>query len=261
MLSGGCERNTEGHAMKQIGDVRASAWKALEGQKIYFGHQSVGENILAGAADILARHPEIRLNIVAVGDPPKIDGPTLAHGRVGENRNPKSKIETFKKLMEDGLADQVDMAFFKFCYVDVSKETDVDDLFRVYRTTMEKLMKEYPDTMFLHVTVPLVSKESTLRTVAKKILGKTVRPYEENAARTAFNDRMRAVYGAGGRLFDLAKIESTRKDGSRLTYASGDDLIFALVPGYTDDGGHLNEAGRKLVGEQFLLFLSGVMEE
>ena len=46
-----------------------------------------------------------------------------------------------------------------------------------------------------------------------------------------------------------------------LSYSRGDDLMYALVPQYTDDGGHLNEVGRLLVGEQFLLFLCDAAEK
>ena len=50
-------------------------------------------------------------------------------------------------------------------------------------------------------------------------------------------------------------------NGTMLSYAKGDDFMYALVPQYTDDGGHLNKVGRLLVGEQFLLFLSNTIEE
>lgn len=59
-------------------------------------------------------------------------------------------------------------------------------------------------------------------------------------------------------IFDLAKIESTYSDGSRETFTAQGQTYYSLIPDYTDDGGHLNEAGRKKVSEQLLLFLSNL---
>ena len=261
MTCGGCGSNKEGTTMDSIDNVEGSRWKKLGEKKIYFGHQSVGENIIDGVKDILERNPEIELNIVETDDPGKFGEPLLAHSRIGINRKPKSKIEAFKRHMEKGLGNQADMAFFKFCYVDFSKRTDVEEVFREYKTAIDELEKKHPDMVFLHCTVPLVSKESTLRTLAKKILGKTVRPYEENVVRTRFNEKLRQEYGKENALFDLAKIEATRMNGTMLSYGKGNDFMYALVPQYTDDGGHLNEVGRMLVGEQFLLFLCNAVEK
>jgi hypothetical protein len=256
LLCGGCGSGGQGDAMQPIDGVQEQTWEELGMRKIYFGHQSVGQNILDGVAEILTAHPEIDLEIVETDDPGRFGKPLLAHGRVGENRNPSSKIEAFKERMDRGLGDLADIAFFKFCYVDFSANTDPEKVFLEYNSVMDDLARRYPDTKFLHVTAPLVSKESKLRTIAKKILGKQLRPYRENAVRTRFNEMMRAEYGESGLLFDLAMIESTREDGTRLTYGSGSDFMYALVPRYTDDGGHLNEVGRRLVAEQFLLFLA-----
>jgi len=247
--------------MDSIDKVEGSRWKRLGEKKIYFGHQSVGENIIDGVKDILEKNPEIGLNIVETDDPAMFGEPLLAHSRIGMNRKPKSKIEAFKGLMEKGLGNQADMAFFKFCYVDFSDGTDVEKVFSEYKAAMDELEKKYPDMVFLHSTVPLVSKESALRTLAKKILGKTVRPYEENIIRTRFNEKLRQEYGNENTLFDLAKIEATKMNGTTLSYTRGNDLMYALVPQYTDDGGHLNEVGRMLVGQQFLLFLCNAAEK
>ncbi len=37
----------------------------LQSHKIFFGHQSVGRNIMNGIKDILAQYPEYRVNLVA----------------------------------------------------------------------------------------------------------------------------------------------------------------------------------------------------
>jgi hypothetical protein len=72
--------------------------------------------------------------------------------------------------------------------------------------------------------------------------------------REQFNELMRAEYGPK-ELFDLAKFESTYPDGTR---ERGDKSHFALVPDYTDDGGHLNARGREVICVQWLDFLSSL---
>ena len=47
-----------------IKDVPASIWEKLSQKKIYFGHQSVGFNIMDGVQDLMKEHPAIKLNIV-----------------------------------------------------------------------------------------------------------------------------------------------------------------------------------------------------
>jgi len=68
---------------------------------------------------------------------------------------------------------------------------------------------------------------------------------------------MRQEYQENGNLFDIAEIESTLPDGSKVTYDYMGNTYYALAPQYTNDGGHLNEAGRRIVvAQQLLLFLA-----
>ena len=48
----------------KLKNVPASSWKALFEKKIYFGHQSVGFNIMDGITDLMKEYPDIKLNIV-----------------------------------------------------------------------------------------------------------------------------------------------------------------------------------------------------
>jgi hypothetical protein len=67
---------------------------------------------------------------------------------------------------------------------------------------------------------------------------------------------MRREYGGREPLFDLAAVESTRPDGSRETLSLGGKTAFALHPGYTNDGSHLNEVGRRRAAEALLTLLA-----
>jgi lysophospholipase L1-like esterase len=62
-------------------------------------------------------------------------------------------------------------------------------------------------------------------------------------------------------VFDLAKFESTLPNGKRQMFSHKSEKYFSLVPEYTDDNGHLNEKGRKIVAEQLLIFLANLVDE
>ena len=55
--------------------------------------------------------------------------------------------------------------------------------------------------------------------------------------------------------FDLALVESTRPDGTREFFYRKGVSYSALTPAYSDDGGHLNNEGRRHVAERLLVFL------
>ncbi len=50
-----------------IKDVPESAWKNLSEKRIFFGHQSVGFNIINGIKDIIKENPKVKLTIVKTG--------------------------------------------------------------------------------------------------------------------------------------------------------------------------------------------------
>ena len=60
-------------------------------EKIYFGHQSVGFNIMAGVKDLMKGNPQIKLNIVETTNESDFKVGLFAHSRVGENedQNPR----------------------------------------------------------------------------------------------------------------------------------------------------------------------------
>ena len=106
------------------------------------------------------RKPQIKLNIVETRNPDDFNKGIFAHSRVGKNVDPKSKIDEFAKFTEQGIGENADIAFFKFCYVDVRSETDSQKVFDDYKKSMSNLTKKYPKTNFIHVTVPLKQKQN-----------------------------------------------------------------------------------------------------
>ena len=251
------------HAEEQVRlptvDVVARAeWEQLSRSRIYFGHQSVGHNLIEGLRDILREHLEIRLNIVETDSPGTIEGPLFAHSRVGKNRDPKSKIDAFSGIMDRGTGTALNIAFLKFCYVDVVSATDISELFSAYSEALSRLRAKFPHTTFVHVTIPLTTIEKGPKVGLKRLLGRPLRDYDDNVKRNQFNEMLRKEFAGKDPLFDLAAVEATALDGKRMTFKHRGMPFHALLPEYTDNGAHLNTRGRRVAAEQLLILLAGL---
>lgn len=256
--SGGTMDTTNKVSFPSIKDVPAEAWQKLAQKKIYFGHQSVGYNIIDGIKDVMQQNPQIKLNIVETINPADFDSPLFAHSPVGQNRNPKSKCDVFTAFMNAGIGGKTDFAFLKFCYVDILHGTDVSKVFETYKSTIVTLQSKYPKLILVHLTTPLTTIQTGLKASIKNFLGRPIGGYDDNVKREQFNALLRKEYSGKEPIFDLAGIESTSQDGSRVTFEKDGKAYPALAPAYTNDGGHLNELGRKVVAEQFLIFLANL---
>ena len=244
---------------KTIKDIPATAWKKLGEKKIFFAHQSVGNNIINGIRDIMKENPNVHLNIMQISEPIALREGVFAHTNIGKNENPQSKIDAFANYMENGIGNSADFAFLKFCFVDIDNKTDIQKLFTAYKSEMAKLKNEYPKTKIIHFTVPLLRKnEPSFKNWIKGLFGKNDGFFanEHNIKRNKFNRLVVAEYKNKEPVFDLAEFESVYPDGSRETFAEDGKTYYSLVPAYTDGGGHLNETGRKKIAEQLLLFLT-----
>ena len=246
----------QGMSLASMKDVPSDKWKILSEKKIFFGHQSVGNNIIDGMRDVMKENSKIKFNIVKATAPEEIKAGVFAHAPVGKNAQPGSKIDEFRSVMEKGVAGQVDIAFFKMCYVDISPDTDVEKLFASYKGTLADLKKKYPGVTLVHVTSPLTTLQTGPKAWIKKRSGKPVVGYEDNVKRHAYNELLRKEYTGRAPIFDLATLESTLPDGGRVTFVKDGKTYPYLIRDYTNDGGHLNEKGRKIVAEQFLIFLA-----
>lgn len=202
--------------------------------RVYFGHQSVGSNVLDGL-DALAREQPARYGTIIQGQSARwkigrmMEGDPLqrlpqggiAHFPVGKNGDGEGKVrDFFRRVGEQGQA--ADIAMMKLCYVDFpssrngASSPEPARLFAVYRDAMERLEREHPGTRMVWWTAPLTDGD--------------------NAVREAFNQMVRAHVKANDKvLFDIADIESHAPDGRRVTDGGGP----VLYGGYTNDGGHL----------------------
>jgi hypothetical protein len=239
-----------------VGGIGASAVSAADLEKVartrvYFGHQSVGNNILDGVAAVFAAHGVQAPPIEQRRDPPGTAGGFVAHSLIGENTRPLGKTEDFAAVLRAGMGRQVDVAVMKLCYVDITPDTDVDALFTAYRDTIAALEKDFPGVVFVKATVPLTTRPGRSDRLKQWLKSDDGYGSAANAARERLNELIRAEY-RGGNLFDVAAVESTGPDGSRVSGRHDGRPYFALFDGYAADPGHLNASGAQRAATAWL---------
>jgi len=233
-------------------DVTPAQWQSLAAKRVFFGHQSVGGNIMDGVAEVLAAHPGLGLHVTRSANLDAAAAPGIYHARIGQNGDPEGKAAAFTRI-----ADAADPAIglVTSCYVDVTGATDPDTLFADYQRRMADLRARHPGLVLVHVTMPLTSLGGRKERLMGWLRG-TATTYDLNAIRNRYNGLLRAAYVGKEPVFDLARLESTHADGSRSFFTRGGDTIFYLAPELTDDGGHLNAEGRRRAAEEFLAVLA-----
>lgn len=242
----------------EIKIIQQLNYSKLKTKKIYFGHQSVGNNLIDGIKYHLQENPESNISISELIDTLNINS-GLNHSNIGKNRDPISKINSFNKLIENDLNNQIEIAGFKFCYVDFNDETNIQEVFSNYREVMDNLSEKYPKINFIHFTVPLKTIENNPKNFIKKILGKDI-GLKNNKARQEFNNLLVEHYDQNS-IFDIAKIESTYPNGKRNFSLVNNEKIYSMVNEYSNDGGHLSDYGKKYIGGEFLMFLDNFIKD
>jgi lysophospholipase L1-like esterase len=250
-------KNPESEVMDSNSNLKQEI-SALAKARIFFGHQSVGRNILDGLKS-LAMEEGAALNILRPGETDSLPDSFLMHADVGENEKPQSKCDAMEAQLSKAPEPGYNLAMLKFCYVDFNRHTDVAEVFAAYKRTIAGLRERHPNTVFVHASVPLTSISVKDRATApiKRLLG---RPHPEgsNIKRNQYN-RLLLEHFNGEPIFDIAKAESIRPDGGRETFKDGDETHYSLVNAYTDDGGHLNAAGARRLAREFVRVVSGAL--
>jgi len=209
--------------------------QALQGARIYFGHQSVGDDILEGLR-AFAREAGVELSI--------------AEERVGANEKPLAKFEDFARHAESPASQGEQLLLVKLCFVDFNPKTDVGALVQAYAGSVERVRRARPEARLVHVTPPLCSRPTDMKSKLKRTLGSPVWEDQANARRAAFREALLARF-SGEPFLDLGLVESTRPDGSRELHDVGGQQVPMLWPGYTTDGGHLNDTGKRVAARAF----------
>jgi hypothetical protein len=250
--------NNARRSVRSIDELTDSAKAALAGQRIFFGHQSVGANIMQGVSELVGANQGLKLQVVGPGEAWPASGGFFAHGKVGSNGAPSSKTDDFAKQMAEGLGSRVGVAFHKYCYIDFPEGTDPGKIFGHYRDTMARLRAKYPAVIFVHVTVPVTVVQTGPKAVVKRMLGRAPGGYADNIRREQFNALMRREYAGPEPLFDLAAIESADAEGTQQQFEFKGQTGLALFPPYASDGRHLGDLGRRRVAEELLVLLASI---
>ncbi|MBC8440664.1 MAG: hypothetical protein H8D87_13415 [Deltaproteobacteria bacterium] len=250
--------------IKKIAQIPKEKWDNLARKKIFFGHQSLGNNIVSGINELKSNNMQIQLNLVETKSRKDFEKAIFAHySNIGKNNNPISKIDDFIQIMHDGLGNKLDIAFLKFCFVDFKSGADIETTFKKYRESMDELKTRYPGMTIVHFTVPLLIKEQvgivkSVKNFIRGIRGEKKDNFfsnSHNAVRNEYNKLLLSHYGGKEPIFDIARLEATHSTGKREIFSYDGNEYYALVPEYTKDGGHLNEKGRKYIAKQLLIFL------
>lgn len=237
-LSLACGRAAAQESKVVVDDRLRSELTVVQGARIFFGHHSVGDNLLEGVA-ALSREAGVAV--------------TIGEGRVGANKDPASKFEAWAHKAESGV--DANVLVMKLCYVDFNPSTNVDELIAAYRAAVERVRRAKPGVKIVHVTAPLTERDGGLKNWLKRAMGQSVWGDDSNAKRLAYNRALTAAF-PGDPIFDLATIESTRPDGSREEHAVNGQPVPMLWAGYSEDGGHLNEQGKRVAGRAFVAALA-----
>ena len=119
--------------------------QALARRRVYFGHQSVGVNIMGGLRQ-LAEEQGVALQVEETRPGVGVPANTFGHGAVPENGDPLLKIASFERAFASGAAAGAEIALLKFCYVDFRPDTDVNFLFANYQAAISRLRTQNPAT-------------------------------------------------------------------------------------------------------------------
>ena len=229
--------------------------RGLARRSIFFGHQSVGMNLLDGITRIV-KHEGISLEVRDVTGSPSASPGVISHAFEPENGNPEMKLRGFARDIDALSATPPDLALLKFCYADFGAGTDVDALFARYQATLADLQARHPGITFVHVTVPLTRVQGGFKALVKRLLGGAPSGVPENARRDDYNRLMRNAFQGHEPLFDLAQAESTRPDGTRETVDWKGRAVPVLVEAFASDFGHLNETGQDRAARTLLEVLA-----
>jgi hypothetical protein len=218
---------------------------------IYFGHQSVGQNIISGLNKLNSKFGNNEIIIKNLSNISESQGNYFIHSNIGNNGDPKGKFKEFAEIVDSLTNKNLNIAMMKLCFVDFNKNTDIQDIFNSYVTMMDSLQKKYPNIIFIHFTVPLKSQLSWISKIKDLIKNRDKVDPLDNLRRNEYNKLIFSKYSKDY-IFDLAGAESTYPDGKREFILLDDKISYTLINNYTTDGGHLNEEGENIIAAELI---------
>jgi hypothetical protein len=215
---------TVDHGRADAGAIPATWVDRVKTMAVYFEHASVGGNIMDGLDALTASDP----GRYTVGRWSATDRTAIAawfdanSGFVDNPRgNPglQAKIDYFAATMGTNLPARLDVAMFKFCFIDDTGTAA--DAFAAQRTAVQAVQAAHPDVTVVWWTMPIMTDGSARRDDFNNLVRDYCRAYRQA-------------------LFDIADIECHSPAGVRQTDTQSREVLYS---GYSADGGHLNAAG------------------
>jgi hypothetical protein len=241
-LTAACGSAPAVEAPMPVPTLAAADVDVVKGARVFFHHMSVGDNVLAGLARVAPSLTPVKVDPTQ-GKVPGT-GPAFLHAMLGGNGSPFGKFEAFKAaLTTTGFEQPPDVVLMKLCFVDIDAGTDVAALIKGYEGAVAAAKQALPGTQVVHVTAPMLPKDTGLKEFIKGTLGVKDGNAQGNMKRAAFNTAVRTRFGTDV-VFDLAAVEATRPDGQPERFTRDGVPYESLYPGYTDDGAHLAGAGQ-----------------
>ncbi|RKZ12677.1 hypothetical protein DRQ53_14480 [bacterium] len=240
-LVAGCAAGDPANTAGEADVMDANDRETLLSSRVLFGHQSVGQDVLAGMAEVVPG-----LGIVKVSEWEGGDGPVLVDAMIGANGDPKSKDRAFLELVDR--LKPGDVALYKYCYIDMAADTDPDALCAAYERTLDEADARGVRTVA--VTMPVTTVAPVAKRWLKRLLGRTT-DTELNQLRQRFNERLRGSVSQRP-LIDLAGMEAAPADA---------DALQILRADFTHDGAHLNPHGQRTVATQFGAALAAAIRQ
>jgi len=227
----------------------------ISNQNVIFGHQSVGGNILSGIT-FWEKESGIKLNRTTSREFSNLDGPRFVDFLVGANGKPSEKIDDFATIVKTIPGESNTIAFFKFCYVDINEESDIDEIFNYLKDEMLYLKKASDQAQIVLITVPLTTAQKGWKAVVKKVLRRMPAGYLVNIKRQEMNKKILNELSDEFPIFDLARVESTLPSGRLNSFKYKSKKVPCLSEVYASDYGHLNGLGSYITAYNLLAFLA-----
>ena len=259
----------------RVTETSARPWDITQ-RYMFFGHNSVGGNIVAGIGSVTnlrilspgtgdvsnygARHFNTTTNDHSTRRPALLN---TAYGLYSSYDGAITSINRFVDQVHGIMngtmngnnfipGQRLDIVFMKFCYVVYENITNaqVDLIFNHYATQMALLQTEFPELIIVHFTQ------------TNRPCGNFQLIYDANARAMRYRQHILDTYGRTGRVFDLTLTEAT--NGQNVNYCPYTDSegnpVLGMQQGYSVGGndGHLNDTGRRAVGNALADFLARV---
>ena len=232
--------------------------KIISASHIFFGHQSVGANIITGLKELNSEQGSDYILFEKLNNDANLNGSYFVDLNIGNNGDPEGKFRDFVKNV-DFLSDKkLNIAMMKLCFVDITKKSDIQNIFNSYVKMIDSLQIKYPNITFVHFTVPLKSQPTLFNKLKAFIKNRTIDDPADNIARNTYNELLISKYPAKY-VFDIAKEESTYPDNKRESISVDGVHGYALIGDYSDDGGHLNKRGQAIIAAGLINKLSQII--